>query len=148
MALRLSSGLKLGIMGTSTIKEMLNGGVLDLFTGSQPASSDYIETGTKLVRISTSAGTHATAGLLFGTSSSTGTLPKSASDWKGTVSVGGIAGWFRFYGTGGTTGTSGTARRVDGAIGVSGADLNLTHTSLDKDSTLTVNTFSLTQPTE
>ena len=148
MALRLSQGVRLGIMGTSTIKEMLNGGVLDIFTGSQPASADYIETGTKLVRISTSAGTGSTTGLLFGTASSTGTLPKSASDWKGVVTVAGVAGWFRFYGTGGTTGTSGTARRVDGAIGVSGADLNLSHTSLTADSTLTVSTFSLIQPAE
>ena len=146
-ALRLSTGLRDGMMGTSTLKEELNGGVLDIFTGSQPASANYIETGTKLVRISTSAGTGSTTGLVFGTAG-TGILPKSASDWKGTVSVAGVAGWFRFYGTSGTTGTSSTAIRMDGAIGVSGADLNLSHTSLTADSTLTVSTFSITQPAE
>lgn len=147
MALRLSSGLRSGLLNGTSFVTYMNGGVLDIYSGSQPASADYVETGTKLVRISTSAGTATTSGLLFGTAAS-GVLPKSASDWKGVVEATGVAGWFRFYGTAGTSGTSATEVRFDGAVGVSGADLNLSHTSLTLSSTVTVSTFNITQPAE
>jgi hypothetical protein len=153
MALRLSTGAREKMVSTLAIKELLDGGFMDIFTGSQPATADAVETGTKLVRISSASGTAATAGLRFGTSLG-GILPITDPAWSGVVSPAGVAGWFRFYGTGGasgvsgSTGTNGTAIRVDGNVGVSGADLNLTHTSLSLDSTLTIKTFSITQPAE
>jgi hypothetical protein len=156
MGFRLSTGLRNAMMGTSTIKEILNGGTIEIYTGYQPASADYAETSgsTKLAIISTTCGTAMADGLQFGTASS-GVLPKSADEWQGRVIVDGVAGWFRFYGSDGTAsspfgchGTSGTAIRLDGAIGVSGADLNLSHTSLAQDSTLTIKTFNITQPAE
>jgi hypothetical protein len=146
MALRLSTGMRTAMMNGTAFKTLMDGGVLDIFTGSQPASADYVETGTKLARISTSAGTDSTCGLVFGTAA-TGVLPKSASDWKGVVSAAGVAGWFRFYGTGGTSGTSATEIRFDGNIGVSGADLEM-RTTLDLNATVTVETFSVVQPAE
>lgn len=153
MALRLSTGAREKLLSTLTIKELLNGGFMDIFTGSQPATADAVETGTKLVRISSTSGTAASDGLRFGTALG-GVIPITTPAWSGVVGPAGVAGWFRFYGTGGTSGvsgsagTNGTAIRVDGNVGVSGADLNLTHTSLSLDSTLTIKTFSITQPAE
>jgi len=153
MALRLSTGAREKLLSTLTIKELLDGGLMDIFTGSQPTTADAVEIGTKLVRISSTSGTAASDGLRFGTSLA-GVLPLTTPAWTGVVSVAGVAGWFRFYGTGGTsgvagsTGTNGTAIRLDGNVGVSGADLNLSHTNLALDSTLTVKTFSVTQPAE
>jgi len=151
MALRLGTGLRgkllSGASGSGGLKAILDGGVMDIFTGSQPASADYVETGTKLIRISSTSGTAATDGLLFGTSAS-GILPRTTPAWTGVVTVAGVAGWFRFYGTAGTSGTSATANRMDGAVGVSGADLNLSHTSLVVDSVLTISTFNIAQPAE
>jgi len=63
----------------------------------------------------------------------------------------GVAGWARYYassGTGGQTGTSGTAIRFDLSVGVSGADLNLSHTSLTTGATLTITAENVTQPEE
>jgi len=134
------------MMNGTAFKTLMDGGVLDIYSGSQPASADYVETGTKLVRISTSAGTDATCGLVFGTAAS-GILPKSASDWKGVVSAAGVGGWFRFYGTGGTSGTSASEIRLDGNIGVSGADLEM-RTTLDLNATVTIETFNVVQPAE
>ena len=151
MAIRLSTGLRTALMGgaggTGGLKTLLDGGVMDLFTGSQPASADYIETGTKLVRISSTSGTSVNDGLRFGTAAA-GVLPLTTPVWSGVVAVAGVAGYFRFYGTSGTSGTSASTWRMDGAVGVAGADLNLTHTSLALDSTLTIKTFSLTEPAE
>jgi hypothetical protein len=128
----------------------MNNGWLDIYTGAQPANADAIETGTKLVRISSTSGILPADGLKFG-SAGTGVLPIGTPAWTGVVLVAGVAGWGRFYassGTGGATGSSGTAIRFDVACGISGADLELSHTNLTKDSTLTITAANITQPAE
>jgi hypothetical protein len=153
MALRLSTGLRNALLsGTNGgFRELMTNGWLDIYSGAQPASADYTETGTKLVRISSTSGQAATDGCKFSTAAAAGVLGISTPVWSGAVQVAGVAGWFRFYGssgTGGATGTSGTAHRFDGACGLSGADLVLTHTTLAADSTLTVTAANITQPAE
>lgn len=151
MAIRQSTGLRTALLGgaggTGGLKTLLNGGVLDIYTGSQPASADYVETGSKLVRISSTSGSGVNDGLRFGTAAA-GVLPLTTPAWSGVVTLAGVAGWFRFYGTTGTSGTSATTWRFDGAVGVSGADLNLSYTSLVVDSVLTISTFNITEPAE
>ena len=152
-ALRLSTGMREKMVSTLTIKELLDGGFMDIFTGSQPLTADAVEPGVKIVRISSTSGTAASDGLRFGTALG-GVLPITTPIWSGIVKTAGVAGWWRFYGTGGTSGvagsagTNGTAIRMDGNVGISGADLNLSHTNLALDSTLTIKTFSITQPAE
>lgn len=148
MALRLSTGARTALAGTSSLKAIFQGGLLEIYSGGQPASADYAETGSKLVRITLGSGTWATsgtAGLTFGTASA-GQLPKSADVWSGAVSLAGVAGYFRLYGTGGTSGTSVSENRIDGNVGVSGSDLVLANTSLVSGATLTIDTFSLEVP--
>lgn len=150
MAFRLSSGLRTALLGTFGFKEIMNNGWLDLYTGSQPTHADYVETGTKLVRISSTCGVEVADGLQFGTAA-TGVLPIGTPAWQGVVLADGVAGWGRFYassGTGGLTGTSGTAIRFDISVGVSGADLNLSHTSLTTGATITITAANVTQPEE
>lgn len=147
MALRLSTGLRNGMMGTATIKELLDNGTIDLYSGSQPASGDSVETGSKLATISSTSGTGVADGVKFGTAAGA-ILGKSAVAWTGLCILAGVAGWFRFRGSGGTAGTSTTEKRLDGSVGVSGADLNLTHTSLTLNATVTITDFDITQPAE
>ena len=148
MAFRLSTGLRNALMGAG-LKGLLNGGFMEIYSGYQPDSADMIETSgaVLLAVISSTSGTSATDGLQFGTAAS-GVLPIAASPvWSGVVLVDGVAGWFRFHGSGGIVhGSNGTAIRFDGAVGVSGADLNLSHTSLTQASTLTVTAFNITEP--
>jgi hypothetical protein len=145
MALRLSTGFTTQNVGTRGVKDMLEGGFLDIYSGAQPVDADKTETGTKLVSINT--GTVGTGGLTFGTAAS-GILPKSADAWSGTVGSGGVAGWARFYCTPKLTGTSGTSARMDMVAGLSGSELVLSHTNLVADTVLTIKTFSLTVPSE
>jgi hypothetical protein len=149
MAVRLSTGLRNALVGTdgAGFGEIMNNGVLDIFTGAQPVSANHVETGTKLARISSTSGTAAEDGLKFGTTGD-GTLTIGTPAWTGVILVDGVAGWFRFYGSGGVTGTSGTAIRFDGAVGVSGSDLDLTHTNLTKDAVLTIKAATIVQPAE
>jgi hypothetical protein len=150
MAFRLSTGLRTGLLGTWGFKELMDNGWLDIYTGSQPTHPDYVETGTKLVRISSTCGAGVDDGCKFGTAG-TGVLPIGGVAWQGVVLADGVAGWARYYassGTGGQTGTSGTAIRFDLSVGVSGADLNLSHTSLTTGATLTITAANVTQPEE
>ena len=159
MALRLSTGLCTNLLGTSgaganqggqSFEALMQNGWFDIYSGSQPASADYVETGTKLARISSTQGQLAADGLKFGTAA-TGVLPIGGVSWQGVVQVAGVAGWGRYYassGTGGLTGSSGTALRFDVSIGVSGADLNLSYTNLVVGSVITLQTFYITQPSQ
>lgn len=147
MALRLSTGLRNGMMGTSTLKELLENGTIDIYSGIQPASADSVETGSKLVTISSTSGTAAADGVKFGTAAGV-VLGVGAIPWSGLCKLAGIAGYFRFRGSGGTAGSSTVEKRMDGNVGVSGADLNLTHTSLSLNTTITIPVFDITQPAE
>jgi hypothetical protein len=144
-ALRISNGARTALAGTNCLKTILQGGVMDIYSGGQPATAEYAETGIKLLRISVNSGTSSTQGLTFGTAA-LGVLPKSADVWSGLVSVAGVAGYFRFYGTGGTSGSSNSENRIDGNVGISGSDMVLANTSLVAGATLTIDTFSLTIP--
>jgi len=141
MALRLSTGARTALAGTEGLKSVFSGGYLDIYSGGQPASADYAETGTKLVRLQVGG----TGGVTLGTAAA-GALPKSGETWNGTIAAAGVAGYFRFYGTAGTSGTSESERRIDGNVGVSGSDLVLSNTSLTLGATLTIDTFTLTVP--
>lgn len=146
MALRLSTGLRNGLAGTSGLKDMLQGGFLDVYSGGQPTTADIAETGVKLGRISMTSGTAAEDGLLLGTAGA-GILPKGHGVWSGTIITAGVAGYFRFYGTAGTAiGATTTGERLDGNVGVSGSDMVLSNTSLVAGATLTIDTFSLEVP--
>jgi hypothetical protein len=152
MALRLSTGLCTAMLGTSGIKELLDNGWIDIYTGSQPLTADLTESGTKLATISSTSGTGVADGVKLGTAG-TGLLPiASTPAWSGVVAAAGVAGWFRFYGSSGTTGglhgSTGTGIRLDGNCGISGADLTLTHTNLALASTLTITAADITQPAE
>jgi hypothetical protein len=142
MAIRLSSGARTGIAGSSGIKELFDGGFIGIYTGGQPASADDAETGSLLTTISTTSGT---AGISLGTAG-TGVLPKAASVWSGLVGTAGVAGWFRMYDSEHLTGTSGTAVRMDGNCGVSGSDLVLSNTSQTVGATLTIDQATFTEP--
>lgn len=129
MAFRRSMGLRNKLLnGTQGFDRLMNGGHIAIYSGAQPASPEYPETGVLLANIGTQA---AGTGLHFGTAG-TGKLDKNHGTWDGTAVAAGVAGWFRFYSTEGFTGTDGdgTCVRFDGAIGSVTGDLLLTPTNI------------------
>ena len=142
MAIRLSTGARTNLAGTSGLKTLFDGGFIAIYSGGQPTAADNAETGNLLTTISTTSGT---GGIGFGTAAA-GALPKSAAVMSGLIGTAGVAGWFRLYDSNKTTGSNGTANRIDGNIGVSGSDLVLSNTSLTVGATLTIDTFTLTVP--
>lgn len=91
------------------------------------------------------AGVASVNGLTFGATAS-GVLSKSGI-WSGVVASSGTAGYFRITGpqvdAGGATGT--TQVRVQGTCGTSGADYNMSSTTLTALATHTIDTFTITR---
>jgi len=79
---------------------------------------------------------------------SAGAMSKASETWSGLVATSGVAGYFRFV-TSSDDGTLSTTQvRAQGAVSTSGAELNLSNTSLVAATTLTIDTYSISLPAE
>lgn len=96
-----------------------------------------------------SGGVSAVNGLKF-SEVSAGTITKLASQtWSGVNGATGTAGYYRLYGSvadAGGADATGTAIREDGGIATSGADMNLTSTTLTSGVATAITAFSRTVP--
>ncbi len=125
MAFRRSMGLRNKLLqGTQGFKQLMDGGYIAIYSGAQPASPEYAETGVLLCTVGTGR-------LTWGTAAS-GKIDKNGAQWGGTCAVAGVAGWGRFYDTCAFTGTdgAGTAVRFDFAIGTITGELLMSPTTL------------------
>lgn len=147
--LRFSTGLRNGILNATGIKEAMADGVIRIYSGAQPASADNAVTGTLLLEVTVNGGAfaHGTAtnGLEFDAPAS-GILAKAAAEaWRGTGLADGVAGWFRFCANPvDTGGSSTTLARIDGSVGRSAADLNLSNVNIETGVPNTIDVFSIT----
>lgn len=156
MALRFSTGLKNALLGESGIDTGANGlrgvfkdGVINVYSGAQPASADDAVTGTLLGTVTVDGAAFTpgspTGGLEFGAPAS-GVVAKSVAEtWKFTGLAAGTAGWFRFVGNALDGGASSTSLpRIDGSIARTGGDLNLSNTTIAVGAPTTIDVFQLT----
>ena len=129
MAIRLSTAAVNGLLLTGSFNALFTAGFIDIYTGTQPATSDTGSGTVGATKLATLYSDNISLGLHFAAAvSSTGVLPKLASEtWSGTILANGQAGWFRLRAAGLDTGVadSTTYVRMDGSIATSGADLNL-----------------------
>lgn len=145
MALSLSTGLRDGILDTSALNTLLNAGEIRIFSGSAPSSADDTQTGTLLVTINTSTGSG--FDLKFLNTAASGVLSKSTNTWDGVAVATGTAGYFRYCAsTSDAGGTSTTEVRIQGAVSTSGAELNMSSTTITSAATTTIDTFDITMP--
>ncbi len=145
MALSLSTGLRDGILDTSPLNTLLADGDIRIWSGSAPATADDTAAGTLLVTIGTSTGTG--YDLRFLNTASSGVLSKSIETWDGVAVATGTAGYFRYCAsTSDANGTSTTEVRIQGAVATSGAELNMSSTSITSAATTTIDTFDITMP--
>lgn len=158
MAWRLSTGLRNKLLGAASgqgsLQQILANGQIRIYTGPQPASADAAETGSLLCTITLGSGAmtsgNATNGINLGNAAD-GIIGKAAGEvWSGVNSAQGTAGWFRWYpndfdGQMGAA-TGGDKTRIDGSCASSGAQMNLSSTSLVNGITTTVDNVALTMP--
>lgn len=136
------------MLGTG-FKTAMEDGVIDIYSGAQPADADAAETGTKLARITVASGAFTsgvgTNGLSFGTPAA-GVVAKAAEVWSGVGLAAGTAGWYRFYANTVVTGVSTSTCRFDGACATSGSNLNMSSTNVAVGATITIDSASWTMP--
>jgi hypothetical protein len=113
------------------VTALADGGTIEVRTGSQPATASDTATGTLLV-------TFTLAATAYGAGAS-GVATLAGTPISGTATATGTAGWFRVKGSGGST-------VLDGAVGTSGAELNLSTTSITSGGTVQITSGTLTMP--
>ena len=139
MALRINDPLRNSLLGTEGF-DKFNNGKLSIYSGTQPAGSNAAPTGTLLVEITLPADACG--------SSSAGVFAKSGT-WEDTsADATGTAGYFRLKETGDDDSLDGNFDRMDGDITITsgGGELELDSLSITIAQTVTINTFSVTQP--
>lgn len=108
-------------------------------------TATYINMGT------VTAGVAPVNGLTLG-SAAAGVIAKTAAEvWQGTAAASGTAGWFRFKGSVTDAGAADAVEafiRLDGNIATSGANLNMSNTSIVAAAVQTLSTFQLTAPAQ
>lgn len=146
-----AAGTVLCAANGGSLKDIMRNGVLKIYSGSQPALGDTAFSGTLLVTITESSGAFTPGsegnGLEFGDEAS-GYIEQCDDEvWSGVAAATGTAGWFRFYANATDAGALSTILpRIDGSIGTSGADLNMSSTSITATATYTIDSFKLTLP--
>jgi hypothetical protein len=148
MTAKLSTGLRNKILDTGSLKSRLALGFLKIYSGAEPATADAAVTGTLLTTISV-GGTG--TGLSLDAAAVGGVIAKSSEVWSGPIVATGVAGYFRFVAAGDTGASSLTEERAQGSVGLAGADLNLSSTSLAINAALsaqTINYFVVTIPAQ
>lgn len=127
MAVKVSTGLRNALLDSASLKDILDGGFLDIYSGTIPATADDALTGaTLLCRVSNGG-----SGLTFDTNAVGGVLSKNPSEvWQGLNTASGVASFFRFVSASDTGAASDTEGRIQGTVAVLGADLNISNTSL------------------
>lgn len=153
MTIKLSTGLRTALAGTTGFGAAFEKGVIHIYSGPQPVSADAPVTGTLLGVVTGGAGAFAfgspTNGLEFGAADA-GAVQKSADqEWKFKGIANGTAGWFRLMGNASDAlGNSAVLPRLDGSVGTSGADLNLSNIAVTTGTPATIDVFSFGIPAQ
>jgi len=145
--------IKMQVIKGGSLKDIFKDGILKIYSGSQPASADNAVAGTELLAISVASGAFVagtpTNGLEFGAAAA-GAISKSTAVWSDTGIASGTAGCFRLYANASDANGEDTTPflypRLDGSVGTSGAELNMSSTSITIGATTTIDTFTITFP--
>lgn len=149
MTIRLSTGLRTNIVGNTGVGATFANGIVEIRTGSQPATADAAATGTLLGTVTLNnlpfvAGSP-TNGLTFAAAVA-GVLAKSGV-WSFTGIANGTAGWFRLKANAlDNDALSTTLPRLDGSVATSGADMSLSNIAIAVGAPTTIDTFTITMP--
>lgn len=141
MPLRFSSGLVKKMIDTSPVRTLMTGGKILVFPGAQPADADSAAGVTPLLTITP---------ITYENDGTGGILKQTvATDWTGTISADGTAGWFRLCESADAgTGASTTLARMDGTVATSGGQMNLASLTFTAGAPFTITDAQITFPKE
>jgi len=145
MAFKISTGLRDHMLATGSLKAGIDGGVIRIYSGSEPSDADAaLGAAVLLCTISDNGGG---GGISMDTTPASGILSKApAETWKGTNAATGVASFYRFSSLtdGGLLST--TEKRAQGTVGTLNADLLLADVNLTISQEQRVDFYSIGMP--
>lgn len=144
MSVKPSTGLRTGMLSTGSFKSIMDGSKLKIYAGAVPASSDdALGAAVLLNTISNASGA---TGLTFAAAVA-GVIAKTPAEvWSGNNVAGGVATFYRLETAADTQAASTTESRVQGTVGVAGADLNISNTTLVNGAPQVIDYFTYALP--
>lgn len=148
MAIRLSAGLRNFLCTEGSLRDALQGKVLKLYTGAEPANANAaIPLDSTLLCTISTGGTG--AGLNWEGDVQAGALAKAAADtWEGLAVADGTAGFYRICTDADDGGASNVAIRLQGSVAAIYADLLISQPTLAAGAVQRIGEFFITVPAE
>jgi hypothetical protein len=139
MAEMMSTALCNKLLDTGSLKGTFNTAEVRIYSGSVPTTADAAA-GT-VIAVVKEGGTS----LTWAASAAAGVLAKSANTWADVTgtNAGGVATYYRLVNAADDDGATGsTYPRVQGTVGVGGADMNVGTTTIALHANFTLNVFT------
>ena len=151
MTVRLSTGLRTNLAGPTGFAATFANGVIEVYSGAQPANADAAVAGTLLGTVTLASGAFTpgapTNGLTFAAPVAGGAVKSGV--WSVNGIAPGTAGWFRLKANAIDAGGVSTALpRLDGSAAVTGADLSLSVIAITVGVPVTIDQFQFTIPAQ
>jgi hypothetical protein len=146
MAFQVSTGLRDHMLDTGSFKTAMDDGFLNIYDGAVPASvEDSLASSNLLCQLTVSSGA---TRVTWEAVAINGIISKNSGEvWSGVNGNAGTATYFRFVQLADIGDVDPTALRVQGLVGLVGAELNLSSVALSIGATQTVNHFNVALPT-
>jgi hypothetical protein len=142
MSIKISGALRDHLLVTGSLTGALTGMVIRIYAGTEPTLPEDSVSGNTLLCVISDNKTG--SGLDFEATVSNGMLTKEGSQvWAGDCIDDGTATFYRLSGTGDTGGSSAVEKRVQGTVGIAGADLNVVSTSFVTDEEKRIDYYSI-----
>lgn len=143
MALKFSMELRRQMLVGGSLKHVLDGGVLRLYSGPVPASADSVLSGNDLLVEILAAG----QSLTFEGNASNAVLTKSLDQvWQSDVLQNGTPTFFRYVLPADTGGAGSNEVRIQGTVGGPSADMTVTSTVLTQGNPHRIEYFAISLP--
>lgn len=145
MAFQVSTGLRNYMLDTGAFKTAMDLGLLRIYEGTVPASVEDALGSASILCEATVDGLG--TGGTWEASAASGIISKNVSEtWQGTNTDSGTATFFRFVQVADDGLADPDQLRVQGLIGLVGAELNLSSVTLTNGATQTINHFNVALP--
>lgn len=146
MAAKYSTGLRNAMLATGPFRTLMNLCSLKIYAGTEPATADAALGGAPLLCTVTNNAT--ATGLTWEVAAADGVITKAIAEvWRGTNAASGTATFCRLVMPADDGLASTTQYRIQGTVGVVGAQLNMSSTSLVAAASQDVDFFAVALPT-
>jgi len=143
---KLSTGLRDHILATGDFQSGVDGGAIFIYSGPIPATADAALSGNTLLDIISLDATG--VGISMEAAPVAGVLGKNSSEiWRGLIIANGLASFYRFQDLADDGSFSTVNKRLQGTVGVVGADLNFSNVNFVAGNYKAIDSFNVAMPT-